>query len=213
MSETLPELARRYPEINYALAGESRDQASDLASLAQNMTIALILIYLILGSQLRSYLQPFVIMSAIPFGVVGAVFGHFAFGYDLTFISLFGVVALSGVVVNDSVVLLDFMNKKHAEGHPLFEAAMLAVERRFRPILLTTLSTCLGLLPMMTETSFQARFLIPMVVSLGVGILFVTPIILILVPSLILIVEDIKGLFSNKSTQEAVPKLDDDQPA
>ena len=159
------------------------------------MMIALMLIYIILGAQLRSYLQPFVIMSAIPFGVIGAILGHFVLGYDLTFISFFGIVALMGVVVNDSVVLLDFMNVRRSQGDNALTSALAAIKRRFRPILLTTLSTCLGLLPMMLETSVQARFLIPMVVSLATGIVFATPIILILVPSLIMVLEDLKNLF------------------
>ncbi len=191
--DILPELNARYPSLNTSYEGETRDQAEDLASLARNMFIALMIIYVILGAQLRSYVQPFVIMSAIPFGVIGAVLGHLLLGYDLTFISLFGIVALTGVVVNDSVVLIDFMNQRHREGSSLVESALAAVQRRFRPILLTTLSTCFGLLPMMLETSLQARFLIPMVVSLATGIVFATPIILILIPSLIMVVEDVKA--------------------
>lgn len=191
--DVLPDLNARYPSLNTSYEGETRDQAEDLASLARNMFIALMIIYVILGAQLRSYVQPFVIMSAIPFGVIGAVLGHLLLGYDLTFISLFGIVALTGVVVNDSVVLIDFMNQRHREGSSLVESALAAVQRRFRPIILTTLSTCFGLLPMMLETSLQARFLIPMVVSLATGIVFATPIILILIPSLIMVVEDVKA--------------------
>ena len=190
----LPEIRARYPSLNASFEGETRDQAQDLASLGRNMMIALMLIYIILGAQLRSYLQPFVIMAAIPFGVIGAILGHFVLGYDLTFISLFGIVALMGVVVNDSVVLLDYMNACHARGASTIDGAIAGIQRRFRPILLTTLSTCLGLLPMLLETSVQARFLIPMVVSLATGIIFATPIILILVPSLVLVLEDIKAL-------------------
>ncbi|MEM0968174.1 MAG: efflux RND transporter permease subunit, partial [Verrucomicrobiota bacterium] len=191
-SAVLPQLMEVYPGLNYAFAGETKEQEEDLNSLLRNMMIALLLIYVLLGGQLQSYIQPFVIMAAIPFGVFGAVLGHFFLGYDLTFISLFGIVALTGVVVNDSVVMLDYMNKRLREGTNLVESAKLAVARRFRPILLTTLSTCLGLLPILTETSLQALFLIPMVVSLSMGILFATPIILLLVPCLTLIVEDVK---------------------
>jgi len=202
-SSILPELGARYPSLSYGFAGETRDQAQDLASLARNMLVALMIIYIILGAQLRSYLQPFVIMSAIPFGVVGAVLGHFVLGYDLTFISMFGVVALMGVVVNDSVVLLDYLNQQRLEGKTVLDSALLAITRRFRPILLTTLSTCLGLLPMLLETSVQARFLIPMVVSLATGILFATPIILVLVPSLVMMLEDIKSLGRRLTGQSA----------
>lgn len=191
-AEALPEILDRFPGLSYAFAGETRDQREDLASLGSNMLIAVLIIYIILGGQLRSYVQPLIIMSAVPFGVVGAILGHFFLGYDLTFISLFGMVALTGVVVNDSVVLMDYLNKKQLEGIAVTESAVLAVRRRFRPILLTTLSTCLGLLPMLLETSMQARFLIPMVVSLATGILFVTPIVLILVPSLVAVYDDFK---------------------
>jgi multidrug efflux pump subunit AcrB len=192
-SDVLPDLANKYSGLSYSLGGESRDQQEDLQNLANNMLIAVLLIFVLLGSQLRSYIQPFIIMSAIPFGVVGAILGHFALGYDLTFISFFGMVALTGVVVNDSVVLIDYLNKRYLEGGHIVEAAVDAIGRRFRPILLTTLSTSLGLLPMLLETSMQARFLIPMVVSLATGIIFATVVILFMVPCLVVISEDIKA--------------------
>lgn len=191
-SETLPALKARYQGLDYTFEGESREQQKDLASLGRNMLIALMIIYVLLGSQLRSYVQPFVIMMAIPFGIVGAIIGHLLLGYDLTFISMFGMVALTGVVVNDSVVLIDYLNHHYREGYNIGESAILAVKRRFRPILLTTMSTSLGLLPMLLETSLQARFLIPMVVSLAMGILFSTFVILLLVPSLVVIVHDVR---------------------
>lgn len=190
--ELLPDLQARYTGLHYSFEGETREQREDLSSLGRNMTIALLLIYVLLGAQLRSYVQPLIIMSAIPFGVIGAVWGHFLLGYDLSFISLFGIVALSGVVVNDSVVLMDYFNMQKKAGLPTYESALSAVQRRFRPILLTTLTTSLGLLPMLMETSMQARFLIPMVISLAVGILFATTIILLLVPNLIMVIDDIK---------------------
>ena len=155
------------------------------------MMIALLLIYVLLGSQLRSYVQPIVIMTAIPFGIVGAVWGHFLLGHDLSFISMFGIVALTGVVVNDSVVLMDYFNQQRAEGLNIHDAMLNAISRRFRPILLTSLTTSLGLLPMLLETSLQAQFLIPMVVSLATGIIFATFVILLLIPCLVLITEDI----------------------
>jgi multidrug efflux pump subunit AcrB len=195
-NEVLPELSARYQGLSYSFEGESREQSEDLASLSKNMLIAMMLIYVLLGAQLRSYIQPFIIMSAIPFGIVGAILGHLALGHNLSFISMFGGVALMGVVVNDSVVLVDYLNKHLRDGKTLGESALLAVERRFRPIILTTLSTALGLLPMLLETSMQARFLIPMVVSLATGILFSSIVILFLVPCLVLIVEDIKHLIA-----------------
>ena len=189
----LPDLGARYPGLRVSFEGQSREQGEDLASLMRNMVIALLLIYVILGALLRSYVQPFVIMSAIPFGMVGAVFGHLVLGYDLTFISLFGMVALMGVIVNDSVVLLDYLNRHKTAETSYTDSALAAVRRRFRPILLTTLSTFLGLLPMLLETSLQAQFLIPMVVSLTTGLLFGIPVILLLVPCLIVIIEDTKS--------------------
>ena len=133
-------------------------------------------------------------MSAIPFGVIGATWGHFLLGHDLTFISMFGIVALTGVVVNDSVVLMDYYNLQRAAGHSTLDSAQAAIKRRFRPILLTTLTTSLGLLPMLLETSLQAQFLIPMVISLSTGILFGSVVILILVPILLMIMEDSQKL-------------------
>jgi len=188
---TLPELESRYTGLSYSFEGESREQAEDLASLGRNMLIALLLIYVLLGSQLRSYIQPIVIMSAIPFGIIGAIWGHFLLGHDLSFISMFGMVALSGVVVNDSVVLMDYFNKQRHEGFETYDAMVKAIGRRFRPILLTSLTTSLGLLPMLLETSLQAQFLIPMVVSLATGIIFSTFVILLLIPCLVLISDDI----------------------
>ncbi|NCT41801.1 MAG: efflux RND transporter permease subunit [Alphaproteobacteria bacterium] len=188
----LPEIGTRYAGLSYSFEGESREQAEDMQSLGRNMLIALLLIYVLLGSQLRSYAQPIVIMSAIPFGIVGAVWGHFLLGYDLSFISMFGIVALTGVVVNDSVVLMDYFNTQRGKGVETFEAMTQSIARRFRPILLTSLTTSLGLLPMLLETSLQAQFLIPMVVSLATGIIFSTFVILLLIPCLVLIIDDVK---------------------
>ena len=134
-------------------------------------------------------------MSAIPFGIVGALIGHVLMGYSLSIISMFGIVALSGVVVNDSLVLVDAANRYRASGLSPYEAIKAAGIRRLRPILLTSLTTFFGLAPMIFETSMQARFLIPMAISLGFGVLFATVIVLGLVPSFYLIIEDIRSLF------------------
>ncbi len=195
--EVLPKLANQYPSLAYSFEGETRSRAEDLQNLGKNMMIALMLIYVLLGAQLRSYIQPLIIMSSIPFGIIGAVWGHYLLGYDLTFISMFGVVALTGVIVNDSVVLMDFYNRQKHDGHSTIHSAMAAIKRRFRPILLTTLTTSLGLLPIIMEPSRQAQFLIPMVVSLAAGILFGTFVILFLVPNLLMIAEDV-GKFGHK---------------
>ena len=147
-------------------------------------------IYFLLAIPFRSYLQPLIVMLAIPFGVVGAVLGHLIMGYSLSLMSMMGMVALAGVVVNDSLVLVDYANRQRLEGHSAFASVSAASTRRFRPVILTTLTTFGGLAPMIFETSRQARFLIPMALSLGFGILFATFITLLLVPSLYLMLED-----------------------
>ena len=162
-----------------------------MQSLMRGLLIALLVIFAMLAVPLNSYLQPVIIMSAVPFGIVGAVIGHLIMGYSLSVLSMFGVVALCGVVVNDSLVLIDFANRKERTGMSRRNAVHEAGIQRFRPVILTTLTTFGGLSPMIFETSRQARFLIPMAVSLGYGILFATVITLILVPSLYLIVEDL----------------------
>lgn len=199
-SQVLPKLKAKYPRLKYSFEGERREQKEDLSGLQRNMIIALLLIYVILGAQLRSYLQPLVIMCSIPFGIVGAILGHLLLGHDMTFISMFGIVALTGVVINDSVVLIDYLNNQYLSGKTIYESAISAVRRRFRPILLTTLSTSLGLLPMLLETSMQAQFLIPMVISLSTGIVFATAIILLLVPCLILALHDLKQCLNIQTT-------------
>ena len=157
--------------------------------------IAMLAVYGLLAVPLRSYLQSWVIMPAIPFGLVGSLAGHVLLGFDFSMFSVIGIVALSGVVVNDSLVLVDTANGYRAEGQSARQAIHAAGQRRFRPILLTSLTTFFGLAPMIFETSVQARFLIPMAISLGFGVLFATFIILVIVPSSYLVVEDLKWLF------------------
>lgn len=186
----LPALQERYPGLGAELVGQQRSQAESFASLGQNYIVALFVMYALLAIPFRSYTQPFIIMSAIPFGFVGAVMGHLLMGFELSIISIMGIIALSGVVVNDSLVLIDAANRARAEGDTAWAAVIHAGTRRFRPILLTSLTTFFGLMPMIFETSMQARFLIPMAISLGFGVLFATIIALLLVPALYLIVED-----------------------
>ena len=138
-----------------------------------------------------SYVQPFIVLIAIPFGIIGAVIGHILLGFDLSLVSLMGVIALSGVVVNDSLIMVDFANRKRKDASA-FDAIRQAGVRRFRPIILTTLTTFGGLTPVILETSLQAQHLIPMAISLGFGIVFATAIILILVPCLYLVLEDLQ---------------------
>jgi multidrug efflux pump subunit AcrB len=156
--------------------------------------MALIVMYLLIAIPLRSYLQPLlVVMMAIPFGYIGAVLGHLIMGYPLSMISILGVVALSGVVVNDSIVLVAAANRFRKRGYAPAEAVQAAAKQRFRPILLTSLTTFGGLAPMIFETSVQARMLIPMAVSLGFGVMFATLIVLLLVPSLFVITENLRA--------------------
>lgn len=194
-ADVLPALSDRYPGLSYSFEGQARDQQEDVGALLANLVVALGLIYVLLAGVLKSYVQPIVIMSAIPFGAGSAILGHLILGYDLSFLSVFGIVALSGVIVNSSVVLIDLYNRLLAEEHDEpHHAAVAAVRRRFRPIILTTMTTFLGLLPMLTETSLQAKFLIPMAISLGFGILFTGFLVLPLVPAMLLILEDVKAL-------------------
>ena len=190
----LPDIKRDYPDIGASLQGESRDRQEDLKSLGRNMIVAVMIIFVILGALLKSYAQPFIVMMIIPFGIIGAVIGHYLLGFNLSFISLFGIVALTGVIVNASVVMIDYYNMLKEKGERTYEALIDAVQRRFRPILLTTLTTSAGLLPILTETSLQARFLIPMAISLAFGLIFGTLILLFLVPTLIAILEDMRRL-------------------
>ena len=172
-----------YPGLRYSYEGEQREREDSFSSLLRGFAVALFAIYALLAIPFRSYTQPFVIMSAIPFGMIGAVWGHVVMGLDLGLLSMFGVVALSGVVVNDSLVLLSFFNQLRERGIPTDEALVEAGRQRFRPILLTSLTTFFALLPMILERSVQAQFLIPMAASLGFGVLFATAIILVGVPA------------------------------
>ncbi|MGW8161758.1 MAG: efflux RND transporter permease subunit [Desulfobulbales bacterium] len=180
--------------MNFSFEGRQADRRESVHSLLTGLMIALIVIFAMLAVPLNSYIQPLIIMLAIPFGLVGAVVGHVIMGYSLSVLSLFGIVALSGVVVNDSLVLIDFANRRRKKGLPASEAVREAAIQRFRPILLTTLTTFGGLSPMIFETSRQARFLIPMAISLGYGIVFATVITLVIVPSVYLIVEDVRSV-------------------
>jgi multidrug efflux pump subunit AcrB len=165
-----------------------------MASLRGGFLAALLLIYVLLGIPFRSYVQPLIVMVSIPFGIVGAVLGHWLMGYSLSVVSMMGIIALSGVVVNGTLVLIEYANRLRAEGANAHDAILRAGVRRFRPVLLTTLTTFGGLAPMIFETSRQARFMIPMAVSLGYGILFATAITLLLAPCLYMVLEDFKRL-------------------
>lgn len=181
-----------YAGIKISFQGEQKDQAESVAEMGQKAIIALLGMFILMAIPLRSYIQPFIIMSVIPFGMIGAVVGHILLGYNLSIMSMCGIIALAGVVVNDSLVLVDYVNRQRAAGHNLLEAAWEAGAARFRPILLTSMTTFAGLTPMLLATDLQARFLIPMAISLSFGILFATAITLVLVPCVYLMINDLK---------------------
>ncbi len=192
----LDNIVSQYPGMAYSLEGEAREQSEQLENLRLGGIIVFFAIYAMLAIPFKSYFQPFIVMSVIPFGLVGAVLGHMIMGYSLSMMSLFGMLALSGVVVNDSLVMVDYINRRRREGMPLREAVATAGVRRFRAILLTSITTFAGLIPLMFEKSTQAQFVIPMGISLGWGIMFATAVTLILVPISYLFLEDIKYLLS-----------------
>ena len=195
IADILPQLQARFPGLSYSFEGRQADRKESVQSLLRGLMIALIIIYAMLAIPLNSYIQPAIIMISIPFGLVGAVLGHLIMGYSLSVLSLFGIVALSGVVVNDSLVLIDFANRRRRSGTLAREAIHAAALQRFRPVLLTTVTTFGALAPMIFETSRQARFLIPMAISLGYGIVFATIITLVIVPSVYLIIDDLQKVF------------------
>ena len=189
----LRELEGEYPGIAFSLEGEAKERRESMQSMRDGFLLALVAIYALLAVPFRSYVQPVLIMVAIPFGLVGAVIGHLLMGFSLSILSMFGLVALSGVVVNDSLLLIERVNRSRRAGAGVREALVEAGTRRFRPILLTSLTTFFGLTPMIVEKSVQAQFLIPMAISLGFGILFATGITLVLIPALYLVLEDVRG--------------------
>lgn len=193
-AELLPGLMADYFGLHYSFEGRQADMRDSIDSFYYTCTIAAVIIFVLLAIPFRSYVQPLIVMTAIPFAIVGAVIGHIIMGFSLSMISIMGIIALSGVVINDGLVMVDYANRLRLEGAMATEAVKLAGIRRFRPILLTTLTTFGGLAPMIFETSRQARFLVPMAISLGYGILFGTLITLVLVPCLYLAVEDAKHL-------------------
>jgi multidrug efflux pump subunit AcrB len=198
-NEVLPQLRSDYPGLTWSFEGSQADMRESTDTLWNTFSMAMLIIYVLLAIAFGSYVQPFIVMAAIPFGIVGAVIGHILLGYDLSLVSLMGVIALTGVVVNDSLIMIDFANKKRKDCS-VYEAIHEAGLRRFRPIILTTLTTFGGLTPIILETSSQAYYLIPMAISLGFGIVFATSIILLIVPCLYLILEDIKLYITHRRT-------------
>lgn len=195
VQDLMPKLMNDYPGLSYSFAGRQQDFSEATSGLGKGFMVALLMIYVLLAIPFKSYLQPFVVMLAIPFGIFGAILGHLLMGYSISIVSIMGILALAGVVVNDSLVMVDYANEKVRDGMSPYEAICSSGVRRFRPIMLTTVSTFGGLAPMIFETSRQAKFMIPMAISLGYGILFATAITLLLVPCLYLIIDDLRRLF------------------
>ena len=193
----LNDLVSRFPGISYDLEGQAKRTEESLANLKTGFLFAAMIIFLLLASQFQSYIQPVIIMTAIPFGFIGALLGHLIMGLNLTMMSIFGIVALSGIVVNDSLILIDFINKKIKEGQKQEDSVIESGQNRFRPVLLTSITTIAGLFPLLLETSFQAQFLIPMAVSISFGLLAATVLILVFVPSLYLVIKDLTGVFND----------------
>lgn len=199
--EDLPQLRADFPGVTWTFEGGQADMRESTQSLWGNFLLAMLVIYALLAMAFSNYIQPFIVMTAIPFGIVGAVLGHILLGYDLSLVSLMGVIALSGVVVNDSLIMIDYANKKRNQ-LSIYESIHEAGIRRFRPIMLTTLTTFGGLTPIILENSSQAYYLIPMAISLGFGIIFATSIILVIVPCLYLVIEDIRLVIKKRTSVE-----------
>lgn len=190
--EFFPEFLAKHPSITISESGEVEQRKKSMGSLGKGFLLSIILIYVLVAIPLKSYVQPLVIMSVIPFGIIGALLGHFLMGIPVSILSVFGILALSGVVVNDSLVLVCRINDLKAEGMPLKRALLTAGPSRFRAILLTSLTTFFGLAPLLLEKEVQAQFLKPMAASLAFGIAFATVITLLLLPSLLMILRDIR---------------------
>ena len=191
--EFMPELFKKYPSVEYRPEGTSLNKKQLESDIGVFFLLALLGIYILLAIPLRSYSQPLIIMSVIPFGIIGAVLGHGLMDFPISMMSLFGIVALSGVVVNDSLIIVDFVNRARAAGESVFDAVINSGSQRFRAIMLTTITTFAGVLPMLLESTGSAQDIVPMAISLGFGILFATLITLILVPCLYVILADIKS--------------------
>ncbi|WP_394391679.1 efflux RND transporter permease subunit [Shewanella woodyi] len=198
-SEFLPYLEGKYPQISTSLDGGSADEENALLNLQLGFLVALFAIYALMAISLKSYSQPLTIMTVIPFGIIGALFGHLILGLTLNILSLFGIIALAGVVVNDSLILVDFVNRARSEGQSITQAAIDSGCYRFRAIILTSLTTFVGLVPILLETSLQAKIMIPMATSLAFGILFSTLVTLILIPLLYIMLDDLKRLLTRFS--------------
>jgi len=208
VGKDIPGMIAAFPGVSYRFGGEQRERGDAMIGLLRGAILALLLIYALLAIPLHSYVQPLVIMSVIPFGAVGAILGHWIMGWDLVFFSILGIVALSGVVVNASLVLVHTINRRRREGLGFEEAVKTAAVLRFRPIFLTSMTTYLGLLPLMFEAAPPAMPLIPMAISLGYGVLYASVMTLYLVPCGYVIIDDLASLFGKGRERRSTPLQD-----
>jgi multidrug efflux pump subunit AcrB len=204
LADYLPQWQAEYPGLQLQLDGELAEEVEFQQALFGAMALAMLVIYGLMAVAFRSYWQPILVLTAIPFGIMGAIFGHAMLNWEVSMFSMMGVIACAGVVVNDNLVLIDKINTLRERGEDVISALMEGAVTRFRPIILTSLTTFVGLLPIMTETSVQAQFLIPMVISLAFGVLFATGVTLLLVPALYLIALD-SGAAVQRRVRRAAP--------
>jgi multidrug efflux pump subunit AcrB len=209
VTKHLPGLKERYPGLTMALDGELEEEGAFLTALLQYLGLSMLVVYALMAIAFRSYFQPVLVLTAVPFGIMGAIFGHVIFDWQVSMFSLLGVIAAAGVVVNDNLVLIDRINQLRASGHGLVESLLQGGEDRFRPIILTSLTTFVGLMPIMSESSIQAQFMIPMVISLAFGVLLATGVTLLLVPCLYLLGEQVSAhiLHRQQSLPDAIDKI------
>ena len=195
----IPELLRKFPKVQSEVSGSIQEEMESADSQKRDFAISLLIVFSLLAIPLKSYSQAAMIMVVIPFGIIGSVFGHFLLGMDLSALSVMGILAASGVVVNDSLVMVDYVNNARKSGVKLKDAVVHAGTKRFRAIMLTSITTFIGLVPIIFfEVSAQAQIVIPMAISLAFGVLFATIVTLVLIPSLYLIIEDMKSVFKRK---------------
>lgn len=200
------ELQQKYYGLTVVLQGEQKKMQEAFGSLKVSFPMAVVGIFVLIAAMFRSYVQPLLILLTIPFGAIGSIFGHLIMGYDLSMMSIFGMVAVAGVVVNDAIVLIERVNEYLAEGMPFFGSVILGAARRFRAIFLTTVSTVCGLAPLILETNFQAKFLIPMALSIAAGLIFATFLVVVQLPCLIAILNDFRLFFRYQKMGAWVPR-------
>lgn len=200
----LPDMKKLHPSVKTELGGDIEEQAAQRNEQIMFFVAGMIIVYILLAVPLKSYTQPLIVMSVIPFSLTGAIWGHFWLGLDISMMSTFGLIAAAGVVINDSLVMTDYVNQVREKGMTIKQAVVEAGCARFRAITLTSITTFAGVLPIMFETSLQARFVIPMAVALGFAVLYATVLTLVLVPCLYLMLEDIKTSFERLSASSSV---------